>query len=284
MTDRRFLVVTSFHRKQAEWGMRMAGSWGNNWPAPFNCELIIYAEDCLVGHPDGLQCDLPWIKVVDLHECCPELVAFKEKHRDNPQAHGLGWDGKVKWPSQPSPKGPYHYRLDAVKFANKTFAVIHAATNFLEEFDVLIWMDADTLTHRKVPEEYLETLLPKGYQVAWLERQGVYPECGFYLLDLKSPVLHLALKRWARLYITGDLFKDLTEWHDSFVFSWIIKQYEAINLLKVHSLSGKGAKTNHPLANGPLGAYFDHLKGKWKTLPRSPKGAVGHRPERHWQQ
>lgn len=260
------------------YGLRMVQSWHKFWPTDVS-QLVIYAEDCA----DKLSFGTTHILALDLFEACPGLLAFKNLHRENPKAHGLGWEGLTKYPSQASPEGAYHYRFDAVKFAHKTFAVIHAAKT--PGWDVLIWMDADTLTHRAVPADFLESLLPDGCQVSWLSRQGVYPECGFYCLDITNPILKLVLSKWERLYTSGTLFDELSEWHDSFVFSSLVNQYAELGMLKVHSLSGKGAKTNHPLANGPLGAYFDHLKGKYKALKRSPQGALSSmRPEPHWNQ
>lgn len=270
--SRKFLAITSFTEQQAhDYGIRMVQSWHRCWPLDHS-QLVIYAEGCK-EISEIVSFGVAHILTLDLHKASPDLVAFKEKHKDNQQSHGLGWEGKTHWPMQPSAAGPYCYRKDVVKFAHKSFAVIDAATRFHQDWDVLIWMDADTLTHRPVPIEFLESLLPDGACIAWLDRIGVYPEVGFYCINLKNNITSLIIKKWRQLYLEGSIF-GLSEWHDGFVFQQVVESYRKAGLIKVHSLSGRGKRTNHPLANGPLGAYFDHLKGKWKKLPRSPRGAV----------
>jgi len=64
---------------------------------------------------------------------------------------------------------------------------------------------------------------------------------------------------FAGLYLTGDVF-NLLEWHDSYVLDRAIEQTGDT----VTSLSGRGSATNHPLANGPLGEWFYHEKGKFR--------------------
>lgn len=252
-TARRYQAVTAMNQALFnQCGRRMIESFHEHWTAP----LSVYSEETGRG------------ETVDLLGACPELASFIERHKSNERAHGLVPDDRR--PTQIVDGRKYQYRLDAVKFAYKTFAVIHAALT--SDSDVLIWMDADTLTHADVDLDELGALLPEDRYLAWLERDRSYPECGFYMLNLRHPGNRLVMEAWRQLYVDDSLFQ-LQEWHDSYVFQQIIREFEAEGVISTCSLSGRGSATNHPLANGPLSRWFDHLKGRWKTLDRSPRGS-----------
>ena len=81
----------------------------------------------------------------------------------------------------------------------------------------------------------------------------------------------------------------LDEWHDSFVFGYILKKL-AITDKSYHDYSkniyNKTAKTGgggHPLINSELGKYFDHMKGARKTHRKSAKkDLMQQRKEKYW--
>lgn len=239
---RTFQAVTTFN--EAGWyayGQRCVSSFLEFWPIrmPFH----LYGEGCF--------CNSPYVKNRDLPAW---LWAFKARHANDPPANGR-------------PRGDYDYRWDAVKFAHKTAAVIDAATHTGSA--VLIWLDGDVITHAPVTLEFLESLLPPDAAIAWLDRERLHPETGFYMLDLRHPGIAPMLAEWRRLYETDEVFK-LREWHDAFVLNHLVESAG----LPTASLSGEAVGTSHPLARGPLAAYFDHLKGNRKTLAHSPEHAV----------
>lgn len=233
-----------------QYGRHMAGRWAENWPVPLHVWFEGFPPDpALEGvHWSDLD-SIGW------------LQQFKRDH-----AHR-------------TPRSPYNYRLDAVRFAHKTAAVIQSA---LDQFDCdwLIWVDADTVTHRPVPPEFVQSLLPQGREfLAWLDRVGNYPECGFYVLNLRHPAMPERLATWRSWYVTGRLFQ-LREWHDSFVLQQLVETAG----LGTKSLSGDRARrTSHPFVNGPLGAYMDHLKGSRKVEGKSRRGDLKvRRTEDYW--
>jgi len=166
------------------------------------------------------------------------------------------------------------FRWDAVRFAHKTAAVIDAAQNA----DYLIWIDGDVYTHSRISEERLSEWLPDEEYISWLWREKIYPECGFYILNLKHSKHSQIMREWQRLYESDDVYR-LAEWHDSFVFAYVIKQFG----VKWKSLSGDFAWHSHPFINGPLGAFMDHAKGPRKNLGRSShRDLAVKRTEDHW--
>jgi len=64
----------------------------------------------------------------------------------------------------------------------------------------------------------------------------------------------------------------MKEWHDSFVFFEVVKEFrkvaefDEVNLSNV-TISGEG----HPIINSRIGAYIDHMKGERKVRGKSDK-------------
>jgi hypothetical protein len=219
------------------YGARMTRAFRHYWPAEVPLTLYTEGDFTPVLASIDAPCRLPqW------------LFDFKERHRKNGKAHGK------------MANTAYNFRFDAVRFAHKTAAVIDAAER--SERDLLIWIDADTVTHSQVTIEFLRELAPgAAHVISWLDRQFKYPECGFYILNLRNPETMALIREWKALY-TSDLLFHLPEWHDSYVLETLIKKMH----LGRKSISGPvGYLTSHPFINSPLGAVMDHMKGDRKT-------------------
>jgi hypothetical protein len=159
-------------------------------------------------------------------------------------------------------RSTHNYRFDAVRFAHKVAALELAYRT--GDADVMVWLDADCVTHADVDAEWLSGLLGDG-DFAYLRRAKKYPECGFMLFR-RNPATAEMLRRLVYLYRSGDLFR-LEEWHDS----WAIEKvrHSMGGRLKCVSLSGSYEDTGHPFVNGPLGERLDHCKGKRKQSGKS---------------
>jgi hypothetical protein len=192
-----------------------------------------------------------------LEEMVPWLPAFKARHAHRPTDN---------------------YRFDAVRFSHKVAAIDYALSN--DDADVLVWLDADCVTHAPVDAEWLSGFLG-GADFGYLRRARKYPECGFMLLRRNDRVRTF----WGdvvNLYSRDAIF-DLREWHDSYAIEHVRAAHEAAGLLRCVSLSGDAENTGHPLVNGPLGAKLDHLKGKRKQAGRShASDLVAPRTETYW--
>lgn len=236
---RSFRAVTTCSLSGWElYGARMAATFERMWPA--HVRLTLYVEG--FAPP-------PWMNI-ELRDLPHWLAKFKGRFGDNPSANGRA-----------KPRA-YNFKFDAIKFAHKTAAVIDAAER--RDCDVLIWIDGDTAFHSKVTPDFIEELMPRGCAVAWLDRVGNYPECGFYCINLRHEAAPKIIATWRALYETGQVF-DLPEWHDSFVFQQVVEASGA----PVHSLSGDARAYSHPAICGPLGAVLDHMKGPRKQEGRS---------------
>jgi hypothetical protein len=168
----------------------------------------------------------------------------------------------------------HNYRFDAVRFAHKVAAIELAYK--LGAADVLVWIDADCVTHAAVDADWLSGLLGDA-DFGYLRRTRKYPECGFMLMR-RGPAMDEFVAALVDAYRSDALF-GMAEWHDS----WVIEQVRQQMDLKCVSLSGDAEGSGHPLVNGPLGSRLDHLKGQRKAVGKSlATDLVSPRNEKYW--
>lgn len=256
----RHVVCTTCNSEQWEaYGRAMARTFQRHWPS--SVPLWLYAEGF---DPFG---DVVVERAMNLEEVSPWLRDFKQRYAE-PRCHGRA-------------NGQYDYRRDAVRFSHKVAAITAAAAE--ADCDVLIWLDADTVTHAPVTEKWLRGLFPKHATVAWLDRIGVYPECGFLMFRL--PKARPLLKALEETYTSGAIFK-MRETHDSFVIQQVFEPAQRRGEIMIHSLSGSRGIVNrgHPWVASPLAACLDHLKGARKEIGHTPEREIPwHRTEPYWE-
>lgn|GEM_PF-2156361 len=261
----RFTAISTFNADGMKlYGRRMVESFCRCWP--IEVSLRLYNEgwdaDALLAYSQPLSASLSRLadetcEIVHLASASPWLDAFKARNRNRTFRD---------------------FRCDAVRFSHKAAAVCHAARAV--DADVLIWLDGDIVTHAPVTIADLEALAPVGDQwISWLDRASMYPECGFYMLNLRHEN-HLGFLSAFEAMYADDALYGLTEYHDSYVLQQVVERERAT----AKSLSGAGRSTTHPLVNGPLGQWFDHLKGTRKREGRSRSSDLkARRQEGYWQ-
>lgn len=180
-----------------------------------------------------------------------DLMSFKERHKGNLEANGLG---------KYSSKGEKNYRYDAVRFSHKVFALFQ----FLEEkeTDFLIWLDGDSRTHSQVRIEDIMSWCPNKKFAGYLARPWLYTETGFHIFNMNHEISKDFLNAWKKYYIDDTIFK-LDMWTDCHTYDAAKKEFDEEHW---YNLSPP-IQNNHPFINGPLGKFMDHMKG-----PRKKKG------------
>ena len=273
-------VVTTFHQPGLEkYGQRFLDSFAEKVDPKI--KLLVYAENCnpIVSANN--------ITVLDAQIVLPKLNQFKNKWSSVPHANGditnhPARKGRKDWQKE--------FKWDAVRFANKTYAVYDAVQR---SKDWCVWMDADTYVHTDWSYEDFAELLPDDKWITYVGRgkgSQTWPECGFYGLNLNNPVCIEFLKEFERFYEDADngMFK-LVEWHDSYIFGHIL------NLMKIYNpdvldysadmylREAKSGGGGHPLINTKLGQWIDHLKGARKDTGKSlAKDIMVNRRETYW--
>ena len=281
MTD--ITVVTTFHQPGLEqYGQRFLDSFAKR--VDKKIELLVYAASCQPNNPDPNQ-----IKIFDAFEALPKLNEFKSIWGGIPKANGIPPDDiKARRPKDWHKEFKWH----AIRFANKVYAVFDACERSKHW---CVWMDADTFVHNDWSYEDFKAQLPDNVWLTYVGRgkgSQTWPECGFYGMNLQNPVCKLFLEEFERMYQDADngIFT-LEEWHDSFVFGHILNKYKArdSNVLDYSAeMYLKEAKTGgggHPLINGVLGKWLDHMKGVRKNEGKSrQKDIMVNRTESYWNQ
>jgi len=269
--DMNITVVTTFHQPGLEqYGQRFIDSFCEKVDP--RIKLNVYAEKCIPVNPDENR-----VTIYDADATLPDLQKFKNEWGQVPKANG-----KCPWPERRPRDNHKEFKWDAVRFANKVYAVFHEAKK--DDTDILVWMDADTYVHSPITYGEFRLLVPATAWLHYLGRNKKWPECGFYGLTLRSPGCDAFLKEFQRVYDEAEqgIFL-MEEWHDSYVFWEVLKKitptHGNVKDFSGHLVNGEG----HPLINCELGKYFDHLKGVRKSEGRSRKrDLLQPRSETYW--
>lgn len=237
-------IITTFSAKGLlDYGHRFISTAADYWPSTVRCDLY-YDGDPGLALPPGFR-------IVPLSGNLPELDAFVGRHGGDLSRRGLRG-------------GKYDYRFDAVKFAHKSFVIAHAGLRCASRF--MIWLDADTITLKALPEGFFQSL-GNGSFVTYLGRHGFHSETGFLLFDLHHSGRDEFFRSFQAMYDTDEVF-NLREWHDCEVFDTVRSVLSARKTISAHNLSS-GLVTQHPFINTRLGEYFDHLKGPARKIAGS---------------
>ena len=202
-----------------------------NWPF----EVIVYNED---------ESILPDLKeFVDRNKHRQPISDFKEKGLD--------------------------FLTDGVRFSYKVYAFTHAIAT--QEADGLICMDADSVFHKPIDEEWIKNHIHRDdCMMTYLGRGDHYSECGFLYFNLKHKDTISYANRMKFLYDTDGIY-NLKEQHDSYVWDYVRKEFENRGT-KNHNI-GDG-KPGHVQARSVLGVIYDHTKGPRKLKGRSVEARV----------
>jgi len=268
-------VITSY--KPGTWNdyaKRSVISVLEHWPNEVN--VCVYHE----AQPQDIFSNTR-VEWIDLHHAQPELLKFKNKHKNDPVANGElkeipGGVRRIGSGQSVGSKGSFQW--NAVRFANKVFCVTHAIKNS-QGYDYLIWLDADTYTFRPMPEEFLFELLPRDTMLTYLGREnpdlndgGKDPECGFVGYNLNHSEIQKYQEDWEKMYINDDIFKLTHGWTDCSSLWHLSKIYQKEKNVKVNDIGyWKRVKGHHVFINSELGLYMDHFKGKRKKIGMSAK-------------
>ena len=129
-------TLTTFHKPGLDlYGQRFIDSFAKN--VDKKIKLLVYAENCTPINPDTNQ-----ITIIDSKEL-NKLNQFKARWGNVPKANG-----KCPFPEKRPRDHHKEFKWDAVRFANKVYAVFDAVARTNDTWTV--WIDADTYVHTPI--------------------------------------------------------------------------------------------------------------------------------------
>lgn len=233
-------VVTTCSKEGWDlYGERMVRSYVKNWPC--SIPLHVYAE--------GFE--LPAFLRAHQEQLPRWQVDFKDRHKDNPDAHGIGH------------KKPF--KRQAVRFSHKVGAICDLADRMDKGW--LIWIDADTETKGPITDEWIESLMPENAFFALLQRKDNHSECGFFIVNMAHECARPFFQTLKTLYTSDELFR-LPETHDSYLIDRVLNLQIGggwLNQDHVVNLARPG-DNGHVWERSVLARKLRHFKGDRKTM------------------
>jgi len=237
-----------------EYAHRLINTFIKHWPKEVT--LYAYYDDVPPGGWRDTADNVVYIKLDD-----PELTAFKQRNIKNPKQSGNGTNSD--------------FLHDGIRFSHKVFAYIDAAMN--RGADIAVWLDGDSITHRKLPMEVITSWL-SGKMAGALLRPWQYTETGFHVFDMRHPRSREFMEAWKSYYVSDRIW-NLQHYTDCHTYDATMATFPRELW---HDLS-PAIKHSHPFINGVLGEYMDHAKGPRKAQGHSKASdLVINRSEDHW--
>lgn len=241
--NQKYSILTSFNQKYwDELAKETTQELDKNWIS--NQDIFLYHELLSIPTEIKLSNRIQWR---NLYDSCPELLKFKTQWKDEPKA--TGGDGKGS-----------DFRIDAIKFAHKTYAIWNACK--VQKTGWVVWLDCDAFVYKKIDDNFVNQVFINDKMICYLGRPGKYSECGFLAFNLDHPKCHDFLYQWELLYFSGDIFR-LPETHDSFTFDHIRKSWVDADLF--YNLNSEAETNKNPFGQSKIGSYVMHSKGKDKN-------------------
>ena len=144
-----------------------------------------------------------------------------------------------------------------IRWSYKGMMQLNYLNNKKDDYDYIIYIDADTKFKKRLSIQDLILLLPNKTEVlSAVFRHDIdkYTETGWIAWNTRNE----NYLDWVNAYSFGwntHVYEQLGEYHDCAIFDWAC---ENINYAKYKNLSGGG---DHGFNSGILGEFIDHKKG-----------------------
>jgi hypothetical protein len=178
---RTFRVVTSQHRPYYDLiGRDCIESFLKYWPENISIEL--WAENFVPDIEDPRLIVKDWNKINPRFN---EFVSLIESITDNPKV------------------------LSRKKFWMKGHVVLSAMEEC--DSDIFIWLDSDVITHKHIPLNYLDNLIPKNTLSVDIPAGGKAKnreaETGFFVLNLRHKMSNSVIEYYRRCHTTDEILR-----------------------------------------------------------------------------
>ncbi len=246
--------VTSFSADGYKtYAKNMLNSVIENWKD--DLKLTAYYHD----FPEELVADLPQSPLIEYRNLntVQDMLDYRERMKE--------YDGTMGGKTQ------YNWRVDAIKWCHKIYAMTDLAFDLGEKSanaGWMIWLDADTITTKPLSEERILNLFAEKSELVYLGRKDAdYSETSFLAFNLNYESPYCLLGDMRGCYDIGEVTA-YREWHDGFIFERLLKIYIAHGL-RAHNLTPK-VEGLAAFAQSPLSQYMVHFKGNLKNTDKLP--------------
>lgn len=156
----------------------------------------------------------------------------------------------------------------AIKFSHKVYCVAHAAKSI--PHDILVWLDADTVSKGWVSNKFIHSLIPKKFYCSYLGRGKRHSECGFMAFNIKHKANANFMNKYQWFYDSGEIF-DLEQWNDCYVFDRVRKKMQKRSEIKALDLTPDIRYDNFNII---MDGKMIHLKGSVKSYSKSQENKI----------
>lgn len=242
--------ITSFNWEGwKRYGQKFVESFKEHWPSQIRLTVYYEGEEFEdFEFPTGVS----WRPIEEV-EFLPDYMSSLRF----PIMHGIVGDR-------------YDINYDA-RMARKSFMQVHAARTYGGK---VFWLDADCVTIKPVPLNFLDECLPDEKFSCYLGRDGWYfTESGFIGFNADHPIAKEFFKNYLHMFITGVIFTQQW-WHDCIGFdcSRFLATEKGNGGEFVNLAEGLPKGTMHPFQNCAPGKFMVHLKGDRKDTGQLREG------------
>ena len=154
-------IVTSFNPEGLEvYARNMLNSFDKHWDKEIQLHAWYHDFDeggAFFLRTEELKIPAKGVKYSNLNNI-QDMVEYREAMKVHNGTEG----GKIQ----------YNWRLDAIKWCHKIYALTETAADphVIQDKDWLIWLDADTVTFADVDSEFLDGICDDSYDIVHLGR------------------------------------------------------------------------------------------------------------------
>ena len=172
------------------------------------------------------------------------------------------------------------YKYDAVRFHWKPQAVYYTLQqDYIKNYDSLLWIDADTVFLKEINDEWIKQHLHTTGIMSYMGRVNYYSECGLLYFNLRNTHTEQYVKDVWQYYTTDEVY-NLQEQHDSYVWDYVRGKHELEYNHKFRNLGVDYKVPGGHIQAHLYGEWFDHCKGKRKTVGKSAENNAHNRVKR----
>lgn len=159
-----------------------------------------------------------------------------------------------------------HTNSKVKTFAKKAFSIIHALEHMQNDYDRIVWLDADLIIKSAMPEYFIDMLCPDDTLSAHFgvvhrkdNREYFSCETGFFVLNCNHPDFRKFLDTYKSIYINDD-YSNLRRFYDGEVYGETVRRLSNCKFRELNP----NYKYKTPIGHSVLEPYISHLKAGLK--------------------